>query len=381
MKKSIKVPVAVTLAVMLMVSTYSFTVLAYEPAAPPEPAYIEPLDSPPTAADGDHGEWNLAEDGTGDFFANMYEAANPTKDVMSKLYLRYDCSTNTLYALVLVETGHTIDVDSGLPGEEHFIKIKGSKIVSDGDRPPDDTPPDWQWIGLSVDETTADGWEASASLDPGTYNDFDVHTQVDADQTSAVEYRQIDLEIDCTSLGSIGNFIWDDGPTPDHIQPGNENSGLNGIRVYLYEDEDGDGVIDPEDDLLNTLTTANDPDTNRPGWYLFTNLPAGNYIVKVDDQDVGNLGLTPVAQYVGGDDTNDNNGPRSTPWTEKVNLGAGEDDLTIDFGYSSTPTAVTLSSFAAESSAGGSASWLWLGLAGLTVLAAGSLFWTKRRAG
>ena len=48
---------------------------------------------------------------------------------------------------------------------------------------------------------------------------------------------------------------------------------------------------------------------------------------------------------------------------------------------SAGPTAVTLSSFAAKSSAGGLASGLWLGLAGLTVLiAAGSLFWAKRRA-
>ena len=45
-----------------------------------------------------------------------------------------------------------------------------------------------------------------------------------------------------------------------------------------------------------------------------------------------------------------------------------------------TPTAVTLSSFAAKSSAGGWASPLWLGLAGLTVVVAGSLFWAKRRA-
>lgn len=41
------------------------------------------------------------------------------------------------------------------------------------------------------------------------------------------------------------------------------------------------------------------------------------------------------------------------------------------------PTAVTLSSFAAK--AGGLASPLWLGVAGLTVLAAGTLFWAKRR--
>ena len=43
-----------------------------------------------------------------------------------------------------------------------------------------------------------------------------------------------------------------------------------------------------------------------------------------------------------------------------------------------SPTAVTTSSFAANSSTGGSVSPLWLGLAGM-VLAIGSLFWMKRR--
>ncbi|MGA9350608.1 MAG: hypothetical protein WBW48_17645 [Anaerolineae bacterium] len=61
----------------------------------------------------------------------------------------------------------------------------------------------------------------------------------------------------------------------------------------------------------------------------------------------------------------------------RVDAGTGEDILKFDWN----PTAVTLSSFAAKSSAGGSASPLWLGLAGLTVLAAGSLFWAKRWAG
>jgi hypothetical protein len=179
-------------------------------------------------------------------------------------------------------------------------------------------------------------------------------------------------------LGSIGDWVWDDGSTPNHIQDGTE-TGLNGIRVYLYEDEDGDGEIDSEDDLLNTLTTATNPGTGKDGWYLFTNLPAGNYIVKVDDEDMAYwYGLLPVRQYVGTDDTIDSNGPTSTPWTESVSLADGQNNLTIDFGYTSNPTAVTLSSFAARSSASGSASSLWLGLAALMVVATGGLLWTKR---
>jgi hypothetical protein len=50
-----------------------------------------------------------------------------------------------------------------------------------------------------------------------------------------------------------------------------------------------------------------------------------------------------------------------------------------DVGEEGTPTAITLSSFAAKSSAGGLASPLWLGAVGWTVLAAGSLFCRKRR--
>jgi len=55
-----------------------------------------------------------------------------------------------------------------------------------------------------------------------------------------------------------------------------------------------------------------------------------------------------------------------------------ENDL-AEAGGSAGPTAVTLSSFRTKSSAGDSTSGLWLGLVGVTVLAAGSLFWAKRR--
>jgi hypothetical protein len=176
-------------------------------------------------------------------------------------------------------------------------------------------------------------------------------------------------------LGSIGDYVWVDEPSPNGIQDGTE-FGLDGIRVYLYEDENGNGVIDSEDDLLSTVTTANG------GKYLFENLPAGNYIVKVDDTDVGDEGLSPVPRYQGGDTAKDSNGSTSIPYTsESISLAAGEQNLTIDFGYYLPPTAVTLSSFAAKSRAGGSASGLWLGLAGLTVLAAGGSLWIRRQSG
>jgi uncharacterized repeat protein (TIGR01451 family) len=73
--------------------------------------------------------------------------------------------------------------------------------------------------------------------------------------------------------------------------------------------------------------------------------------------------------------------PDSTPDNFPDDPFPYEDDTGWASG-SGQPTAVTLSSFAARSSAGGlSARPLCLGLAGLTVLATGSLLWTKRRIG
>jgi len=72
------------------------------------------------------------------------------------------------------------------------------------------SPQDFEWVGLSGDGTTAQGWKASATLAPGTYNNLNVHTQVDDNQTSAVENRAIDLVIACPQLTSIGDYVWKD---------------------------------------------------------------------------------------------------------------------------------------------------------------------------
>ncbi len=305
----------------------------------------------------------------------------------------------------------------------------------------------------------------------------------------------------CPLLGSIGDYVWNDVDR-DGIQGDNE-SGIPGVTVELYLDANGDG-IPQSGELLDTDVT------DENGLYLFTGLAAGNYIVKVADSNF-NSGAVLDSYFVavpnaGSDDTKDSDGH---PLTHEVavTLASGENNMTIDFGFSdceigdrvwhdenddgaqtgtfdqkglngvdvylydfnpsscgmsgylyktttisgtsqtpagfpngiygfdmsssptgdywvcvdestlpspglnmqwarttanpqqvtytggdnfsidfgyiaeSIPTAVTLSSFAARSSAGGSASGLWLGLAGLTVLAAGSLLWAKRRGG
>ena len=162
--------------------------------------------------------------------------------------------------------------------------------------------------------------------------------------------------------GSIGDFVWDDAD-----QDGEQDAGevsLANITVWLREDEDGDGVIDPEDDLLATAST----DSN--GNYDFTGLASGNYIVDVDETD----GDLPSGAFL-----TTNNDPLS------VSLAPGEDYNDADFGFDPAPTAVTLSTFVARpvrtvpGSKGVFSLWSWLGLAGLLVPAMGRLIWMKRR--
>jgi len=140
--------------------------------------------------DGDSSEWDL----TSDFVANMYRAGNPTKAIESKLYLRYDANTETLYVLVLAEPG----VDVLVEPDDAFVKLGNTNKLVDGNSGDDGVAPDFAWIGLNGDR--AAGWEASTPLAMGSYSNLNVHTQVFDDgeaQTSAVKNRSIGVEITC----------------------------------------------------------------------------------------------------------------------------------------------------------------------------------------
>ena len=181
------------------------------------------------------------------------------------------------------------------------------------------------------------------------------------------------------SLGSIGDYVWEEGGYPLNNWQGDLGDwGINDVVVELWKG----GV------LQDTFTTITDTVTGDLGYYLFEGLAAGDYVVKLADSNFEQGGrlydFSFVTRY--GDDGNPNPDERDSDFdpasrSALVTLLVGEQNLTIDAGLNApaAPTAVTLSSFAARSSAGGSASPVWPGLAGVTILAAGSLFWKKRR--
>jgi hypothetical protein len=115
-----------------------------------------------------------------------------------------------------------------------------------------------------------------------------------------------DADFGFTPLGSIGDFVWSD-LNGDGIQDAGE-TGINGIVVTLTL-PDGSTI---------TTTTANDPVTGLPGYYLFDDLVAGSYVVTVG---AGPAGTT-----------------LSTTGTYSVALGPDQDYLTADFGFEPTGT-------------------------------------------
>ncbi|MDH3377249.1 MAG: C25 family cysteine peptidase, partial [Gammaproteobacteria bacterium] len=130
--------------------------------------------------------------------------------------------------------------------------------------------------------------------------------------------------------GTIGDFVWLDF-SGDGIQDAGE-PGIEGVTLELWLDVNNDGVITPGVD--NRVRTAS---TDANGEYLFSAVPAGNYLVQVTDDGGVLAGLTQTGDPDEGlvtcvicDELAD------------ITLLAGDNALAADFGYQ-TPVAASLS--------------------------------------
>jgi hypothetical protein len=125
--------------------------------------------------------------------------------------------------------------------------------------------------------------------------------------------------------GEVGNYVWCDGNANGIQDP--EESGIDSIKVYLYDKENGDALID-------SATTENG------GQFIFTNLlPQHCYSMRIDLvelQDMGFSGQVPPPDQ-GGDDELDSDGdPTMIPGFSVAMFctgAVGENDHSIDFGF------------------------------------------------
>ena len=148
---------------------------------------------------------------------------------------------------------------------------------------------------LSFSAQSPDGTTASDLSDDGI--DPDPNGNGDSDETGENDATQFGLN------GSIGDFVWND-LDGDGVQDGGEPS-LVGVIVYV--DANGNNVRE--------LSEAN-ATTDIAGFYQFEDLSAASYLVRVD-------ATTLPSGFV------------QTGGTAAVTveLGAGEENTTVDFGY------------------------------------------------
>ncbi len=81
----------------------------------------------------------------------------------------------------------------------------------------------------------------------------------------------------------LGDLVWADngeggGLLGNQVQDGGE-AGLSNVTVWLYYDENADGLYDAGDRYYGSNVTS------ASGAYLFTNLPDGHFVAVVDAQD------------------------------------------------------------------------------------------------
>lgn len=130
---------------------------------------------------------------------------------------------------------------------------------------------------------------------------------------------------------ALGDYVWVD-LNGDGDQDGGE-TGLNGVTVNLYIDDDLMPGPSPGDTLEQTTVTA----SNGPfdGFYLFAGLSDGvDYYVEFDHSTAS--GYSPTLQDVG-DDNLDSDGDPTTGYATNggafYNLAPGEFNISVDQGY------------------------------------------------
>ncbi len=140
----------------------------------------------------------------------------------------------------------------------------------------------------------------------------------------------LDADFGFQPLGAIGDRVWQ-----DNNGNGNQDIGEPGIAgvtvgLYTWTDVDGDGVYNAITDTLSATPLATDV-TDADGLYLFSGLPAGNYVVKVDS------GIPSGYNQSGDPDWLEPcTGSGLCDGASGVNLRVGQIDMSRDFGYRPT---------------------------------------------
>lgn len=186
--------------------------------------------------------------------------------------------------------------------------------------------------------------------------DSDADATTGATQTVILAPDEVNRTLDAglvTATGTLalGDQVWSETDNDGLFEPENGELGVDGVRLNLYLDVNGDGTP-TLDEYIGTTTTATA--SGFAGRYLFSNLAPGTYIVVVAPQSFSGTGalfgqVTSTGNDPAPDPDDDVNGDdngtdvgaltASRPVTLTDNGeptsedGNNDTNLTVDFGF------------------------------------------------
>jgi LruC domain-containing protein len=146
-----------------------------------------------------------------------------------------------------------------------------------------------------------------------------------------------------SGTASLGDRVWLDANNNGVYEPFGGELGIDGVRVNLYRDTDSNGAFTPNVDQYYTTSTTF-TSGGYSGFYSFTGLPAGTYVVQIDPVNfltgkplAGLLTSSSLTDPANGID-NDNNGYLLSGFgavSKAVTLDT-QANMTLDFGFTAT---------------------------------------------
>lgn len=207
---------------------------------------------------------------------------------------------------------------------------------------------------VATTRTDAFGRFEFTNLAPGTGNAYEVivsgPTGYTATNQDVGTNNSVDSDVS-TATGSSGTFTLVAGQRKD-IDAGfyNGAANLNSIGNFVWNDLDGDGVQDANEPgvpgvsvLIRTSAGAQVDNpyragaqdyvvtTDANGFYRFTDLPNGNYVLFFTNLPAGYTVTTPIGAGDNGTNTN-SDATAASGSTGIYNLAGGEYDQTVDCG-------------------------------------------------
>lgn len=205
---------------------------------------------------------------------------------------------------------------------------------------------DWDSNGVYVVQSTfstiTNGWYGFLAFPDGNYlvrvdtNDVDLPIDSFGNKyfpTTPIEFyvsitngsSYLDADFGFTALGAIGDTIfWDSNR--DGEQDINE-SGISGVTVKLYVDNNSDGYYDGGDTFYGSQVTTN------KGFYVFSGLLPGDYVVVVDTNSAPIVGTLLAADPSCNGIYAQDPGAIDADSEYGVSLELGERFYGADFGY------------------------------------------------